>query len=195
VAMPDSGIIASRTFNLPIDNIDTDQIYPGRYLTTTKRESLGDLCFYDWRHESAAGKQKLFAGFDPDTQSILVAGDNFGCGSSREHAAWAMLDHGFKAVISSKFPGIFESNAAKNGLLLVTVPPDVLEYLFQNNRHHLTIDIKQKTLAVPGLGIIPFTIDEFTAYCLLNGIDALDYLMSQQPAIDTFELFNDGSGA
>jgi 3-isopropylmalate/(R)-2-methylmalate dehydratase small subunit len=186
--MPESGIIASRTFNLPIDNIDTDQIYPGRYLTTTKRESLGELCFYDWRHDPAAGKQKLFTGFDPDTQAILVAGDNFGCGSSREHAAWAMLDLGFKAVISSKFPGIFESNAAKNGLLLVTVTPAVLSFLFQRNRHHLASDIKEKTLAVPGLGIIPFTIDKFTAYCLLNGIDAFDYLMSQQPAIDTFEL-------
>ena len=185
--MSEPGFIVARTFNLPIDNVDTDQIYPGRYLTTTQRDGLGDLCFYDWRHDHATGKKALFEGFDADSQSILVAGDNFGCGSSREHAAWALLDMGFKAVISTSFPDIFASNAAKNGLLLVTAEQPVLDFLYLHNRQQLTISVADRTLDVRGLGIFPFEIDEFTAYCLLHSIDALDYLMNQESRIEAYE--------
>jgi len=185
--MSEPRFIVARTFNLPIDNVDTDQIYPGRYLTTTQRDGLGDLCFYDWRHDHATGKKAVFEGFDADSQSILVAGDNFGCGSSREHAAWALLDMGFKAVISTSFPDIFASNAAKNGLVLVTAEQPVLDFLYLHNRKQLTISVADRTLVVPGLGIFPFEIDEFTAYCLLHSIDALDYLMNQESRIEAYE--------
>ena len=189
--MPEPVLITSRTFNLPFDNVDTDQIYPGRYLTTTQRKGLGDLCFFDWRNDPASGKTELFRHFDPQAQSILVSGDNFGCGSSREHAAWALLDMGIQVVISSKFPDIFKSNAEKNGLLLVAVKSAVLDFLHCHDRHFVTINVTDRSLDVPGLGTVHFPLDEFTAYCLLNGIDALGYLLEREASIAKFEKSRD----
>jgi 3-isopropylmalate/(R)-2-methylmalate dehydratase small subunit len=146
--VPESGNINSHTFNLPFDNIDTDQIYPGRYLTTTQRDGLGKLCFYDWRHDPAAGKRSFFNNFEPGSQSVLVSGDNFGCGSSREHAAWALLGMGIRVVISTRFADIFKSNAEKNGLLLITVDKAVLDYLYTRDHHPVIIDVVNKSLII-----------------------------------------------
>jgi len=185
--VPEAGVIASNTINLPFGNIDTDQIYPGRYLTTTTSEGLGELCFYDWRHDPAAGKQSYFENFDPDSQKVLVGGENFGCGSSREHAVWALLNMGFCAVVSTRFADIFKSNAEKNGLLLVTVEKHALDFLLAHNHHKVTINIADKTLLIPEFGTISFILDGFTSYCLLNGVDAMGYLNSLSDMIDAFE--------
>ena len=185
--MPETALRTGHSFNLPFDNVDTDQIYPGRYLTTVKSQGLGQLCFYDWRNDPTAGKAQLFTDFDPQRQSILVAGDNFGCGSSREHAIWALLGMGIKAVISSKFADILRRNAENNGLLLITVDPEVLAWLHKHDDHPITIDLVSKVLNIRGLGTISFPIDEFTVYCVLHSIDALDYLLQQQSSIGTFE--------
>ncbi len=185
--MPDAALIESQTLNLPVDHVDTDQIYPARYLTTTDREGLGRFGFHDWRHNPESDKHRYFSGYDPEVQRILVSGENFGCGSSREHAAWALLDMGFRAVVSTGFGDIFYSNAPRNGLLLVVVEEAALAYLLRHDRHRLRIDIRSRTVEIPGYGTVEFPLDAFTAYCLINGIDALDYLQQQLGQIVTFE--------
>ena len=138
-----ASVIESRTFNLPVDNIDTDQIIPAQFLTTTERDGMGRHCFHGWRFNDD-GRPKSsnpLRGHDAATQAVLVAGANFGCGSSREHAAWALLDFGFRAVISSRFADIFRNNALKNGLLPVQVDEGVAGYLLDHPGAAVRIDI------------------------------------------------------
>lgn len=183
------GVIDSRTFNLPIDDIDTDQIIPGQFLTTTAREGLGRFCFHSWRYADDGSERadNPLRDHQPRSQQVLVAGHNFGCGSSREHAPWALLDFGFLAVISSGFADIFRNNALKNGLLPVQVPPHVTAFLFDNPDHAVHIDIANRRLRVDGYGDVEFPLDAFSAYCLTRGIDQLDFLLQNDTAIAGFE--------
>jgi len=185
----DKGFIDSSTFNLPFENIDTDQIIPAQFLTTTQRDGLGKFCFYHWRFQpdgSARGDSPL-AGYSAQDQRVLVTGTNFGCGSSREHAPWALLDLGFRAVISTRFADIFRNNSSKNGLLLVTVSEPVAEYLLANPNHRVRIDIRAARLEIPGFGNVDFPLDAFAAHCLAEGIDQLDFILQHEKDIARHE--------
>ena len=184
-----SGMFETRTFNLPVDNIDTDQIIPAQFLTTTTREGLGQYCFYSWRfNEDGSPKASSpLRKHDAATQQVLVAGSNFGCGSSREHAPWALLDFGFRAVVSSRFADIFRSNALKNGLLPVTVDDTVVQYLLDHPDHAVRIDIANHVLGIEGYGEFDFPLDSFSAYCLTRGIDPLDFILENAADIEAYE--------
>lgn len=181
--------LISRTVVLPQANIDTDQIIPARFLTTTERKGLGRFAFNDWRTLADGSPNPAFPFNQPETRgaAILVAGRNFGCGSSREHAPWALTDLGLRAVISSEIADIFRSNALKNGLLPVVVPQDVLDELLAQPGIELRIDVRAKTLHLPDGRSVAFPIDAFAQTCLLEGVDQLGYLLKQAPAIERFE--------
>jgi 3-isopropylmalate/(R)-2-methylmalate dehydratase small subunit len=187
--MSHSGVVASNTFNLPVDNIDTDQIIPAQFLTTTEREGMGQFCFYGWRFDENGTERAghPLVNFNANRQQVLVAGSNFGCGSSREHAPWALLDFGFRAVISSQFADIFRSNALKNGLLPVTVEAHVAAFLLDHPDHPVRIDIRNNTLSVQDYGEFRFPIDPFSAYCLTRGINQLEFLLENEQEISAFE--------
>jgi 3-isopropylmalate/(R)-2-methylmalate dehydratase small subunit len=183
------GVIDAHTFNLPVNDIDTDQIIPAQFLTTTERAGLGQYCFYAWRFDDA-GRERAdnpLLGHDPERHRVLVAGHNFGCGSSREHAPWALLDYGFQAVISSGFADIFRSNALKNGLLPVQVDSEVCAFLLEHPDQAVHIDIGQRLLRIDGFGELRFPLDAFAAYCLTRGIDQLEFLLQNEAAIEAFE--------
>jgi 3-isopropylmalate dehydrogenase len=175
----------SRTLVLPIRDIDTDQIIPARFLTTTTREGLGDALFHDLRYDQDGAKRADFPLNDPAARDceILVAGNNFGCGSSREHAPWALLDYGFRAVISTEFADIFENNSLKNGLLPIVVDADTHDWLLAHPGVELSINIEQSQLVLPDGSIIEYPIDEFARYCLVQGIDQLGYLAAAGRAV------------
>lgn len=181
--------IQSRTVVLPNKDIDTDQIIPARFLTTTSREGLGNAAFYDLRYNDDGSQDSAFALNSADSAdcSVLVAGNNFGCGSSREHAPWALLDYGFKAVISTEIADIFRSNSLKNGLIPVIVDSDIHTWLLDNPGIIVTIDIETATLTLPGERVIEFPIDGFARFCLLNGIDQLGFLQKHRDQISRFE--------
>ena len=182
-------MIRSNTYNIPLDNIDTDQIIPAQFLTTTEREGLGGFCFYAWRF-NADGSEKEdnpLRGHKQDRQQVLVAGSNFGCGSSREHAPWALLDYGFRAVISSRFADIFRNNSLKNGLIPVTVDEQLIEYLHQHPDSEVSIDISRRQLTVTDYGIFDFPLDSFSAFCLTRGIDQLDFILQNEQEISAYE--------
>jgi len=181
--------LRSRTVVLPVRDIDTDQIIPARFLTTTTREGLGEALFHDLRYDQDGAERADFALNDPATRGceILVAGNNFGCGSSREHAPWALLDYGFKAVVSTEFADIFRNNSLKNGLLPIIVDVDTHEWLMANPGVELRIDVEASRLELPGGRAIEYPIDAFARYCLTQGIDQLGYLLQQSDAIATFE--------
>lgn len=187
--MSKPGTFTTRTFNLPIENIDTDQIIPAQFLTTTEREGLGKFCFYNWRFQpdGTPKSEHPLQGFDRQQHSVMVAGSNFGCGSSREHAPWALLDIGVKAVISSRFADIFRNNSLKNGLLPITVTDDVADWLLQHPGVEITVDIPATKFNVAGLGEIAFPLDPFPAYCLSEGIDQLDFLLRHEKDISAYE--------
>lgn len=181
--------IESTTLVLPQENIDTDQIIPARFLTTTQRSGLGRAAFYDWRYDGAGnaiGDSRLN---QPDARehAILVAGRNFGCGSSREHAPWALLDFGFKAIISSEIADIFRSNALKNGLLAIVLPADRHAQLLDRPGIGLRIDLQSMRVTGPDGWQAEFSLDAFSRQCLMMGVDQLGYLLAQQPAISAFE--------
>jgi 3-isopropylmalate/(R)-2-methylmalate dehydratase small subunit len=178
---------------LPLENIDTDQIIPARFLKATTREGFGENLFRDWRYNADGSPKTEFVLNDPryDGQ-ILVAGKNFGCGSSREHAAWALYDAGFRVVISSYFADIFRGNALNNGLLPLQVSDEVLARLLAaieaNPALELVVDLPAQTLAVPAWGeTCSFAIDPYKKECLLNGYDDIDFLVNQKSAIAAFE--------
>jgi 3-isopropylmalate/(R)-2-methylmalate dehydratase small subunit len=183
------GIIETHTLNLPFDNIDTDQIIPAQFLTTTEREGLGRFCFFHWRFnpDGTPKKEHALMQHVPAEQQVLVAGANFGCGSSREHAPWALMDLGFRAVISSRFADIFRNNSIKNGLLPVVVEQSVIDFLLDHPHHPVRIDIAAGKLEVSGLGTFNFPLDPFAACCLAQGIDQLDFLLRQETDIARYE--------
>ena len=181
--------IRSRTVVIDAPNIDTDQIIPARFLTTTTREGLGKQLFADWRYHGDGQPNSGFVLNSPAAVGceILVAGDNFGCGSSREHAPWALLDYGFRAVISTAIADIFRSNALKNGFLPVIVDRTAARWLKHNPGAVVEIDLASSTLLLPTGSAVHFPIEAFARHCLLHGIDELGYLRSRLAAVERFE--------
>lgn len=179
---------------LPIENVDTDQIIPARFLKATTREGFGQNLFADWRYAADGQPKADFVLNEPRYQGhqVLLAGKNFGCGSSREHAAWALYDAGFRVVISSYFADIFRGNALNTGLLPLQVTPGELQELFalvaQDARAEVTVELPAQTLRVPGRREpIRFELDAYKKECLINGYDDIDFLLSQESAITAFE--------
>ena len=179
----------SKTVLLPVDNVDTDQIIPARFLKTVTKDGLGDQLFNDWRYDANGSPKPEFVLNRPESKNakILVAGDNFGCGSSREHAPWALTQYGFRAVISTSFADIFKGNAVKNGLLPVVVPPDVHKWLLDNPDAVLRIDLASQTLSLPDARTVEFPVDSFARHCMLEGVDELGYILRQADAIAAYE--------
>jgi 3-isopropylmalate/(R)-2-methylmalate dehydratase small subunit len=174
-------------------DIDTDQIIPARFLKTVNRTGLGDQLFNDWRYLADGSPNPDFVLNRPEMpgRAVLLAGDNFGCGSSREHAPWALMAWGIRAVISSSFADIFRNNSLKNGLLVVEIPPAVSRALAaaieRDPALEVTIDLPGQKVVLPDGAEVPFTIDAFSKHCLLNGVDQLGFLLDQMPAIQRFE--------
>ena len=181
--------IVSRTVVLPYTNIDTDQIIPARFLTTTTREGLGRQLFSDWRYNADGSSKAEFALNRPEAVGcrVLVGARNFGCGSSREHAPWALLDYGFQAVISSEIADIFRSNSLKNGLLPIVVDETSSQWLLEHPGAEVSIDLQSTTLRLPTGVQIRFPIEDFARHCLLHGIDEFGFLMSKQNEIANYE--------
>jgi 3-isopropylmalate/(R)-2-methylmalate dehydratase small subunit len=186
----------SKIVVLPIENIDTDQIIPARYLKITSMEGLGAGLFQDWRYHKTDGSPiPDFPLNKPESKGaeILVTGDNFGCGSSREHAPWALTQYGFKAVISTSFADIFNGNALKNGLLPVVVPPNVHKELLASDGARVKVDLAAQILTLPSGKEVHFPIDPFAKQCLLEGVDELGYMLKQESAIAAYEAKRVGS--
>jgi 3-isopropylmalate/(R)-2-methylmalate dehydratase small subunit len=184
----------SRTAVLADENIDTDRIIPARFLTTTTREGLGKLCFHDWRYQADGSDNPAKENPDfplnrPEARgcSILVAGRNFGCGSSREHAPWALLDYGIRAVLCSEIADIFRGNALKNGLLAIVIDELEHRWLLKHPGIELAIDVREQYIALPDGGRIPFRLEPFARHCLLNGVDQLGYLLQHSDGITSYE--------
>jgi 3-isopropylmalate/(R)-2-methylmalate dehydratase small subunit len=181
--------VKSCTAVLAATDVDTDQIIPARFLTTTTREGLGENLFFDWRFDSDGKENPDFVLNSAQTKGcdILVAGRNFGCGSSREHAPWALLDYGIRAVISTEIADIFRSNSLKNGLLPVVVDQETHAWLLENPGIEVTIDIDSSTLNLPDGRRVSYPIDKFSRYCLLEGVDQLGFLQQHGDDIKAFE--------
>ena len=181
--------IRSRSVVLPLDDVDTDQIIPARFLRTTVREGLGENLFADWRYNSDRAKNASFVLNRPEARGahILVAGRNFGCGSSREHAPWALLDYGFRAVISTEIADIFCNNSLKNGFLPVVVDVNVHRWLLDSPGVELALDVESRSLSLPDGRVTEFPLDGFSRYCLLNGLDQLGFLLNHAEDISRFE--------
>jgi len=181
--------LESRTVVIPTDNIDTDQIIPARYLKAISKDGLGEGLFRDWRFNADGTPKPEFPMNQPETQGaqILVTGDNFGCGSSREHAPWALTQAGLRAVVSTSFADIFKGNAVKNGLLPVIVPPDAHAELLNSPNAAVKIDLASQTITLPSGRSVEFPIDGFAKHCLLEGVDELGYMLQQEPAIAAYE--------
>jgi len=186
-------VLRSTAVPLPIEDVDTDQIIPARFLKATTREGFGDNLFRDWRfHSNGTPKQDFVLNNPLFSGQILIAGRNFGCGSSREHAAWALADYGFRAVVSSFFADIFKGNALNNGLLPVTVPAPFLDHLFQalekDPSSSVQIDLEAQTVqCIDSKETVSFEMDPFKKLCLLHGYDDIDFLLSRRETILAFE--------
>lgn len=181
--------IVSRTVVLPTRDIDTDQIIPARFLTATSREGFGKNLFHDLRYQNDGSDDPLFPLNQESAKGceVLVAGNNFGCGSSREHAPWALLDYGIKAVVSTEIADIFRNNSLKNGLLPVVVDEDTHQWLLANPGAAVKVSVEAATLELPDGSCVSFPIDNFARYCLLEGVDQLGYLRKQDDKIREFE--------
>lgn len=181
--------LKSRTVVMPSTNIDTDQIIPARFLTTTTREGLGQSLFADWRYDAAGRPVAEFVLNRPESRgcAILVAGRNIGCGSSREHAPWAMVDYGFRAVISTEIADIFRNNSLKNGLLPVIVDEATHAWLLANPGVEVSIDLETRTLKLPTGLTVEFPLENFARYCLMNGVDELGFLLARNEQIEAYE--------
>jgi 3-isopropylmalate/(R)-2-methylmalate dehydratase small subunit len=182
----------SRLVALPVDNVDTDQIIPARFLKVTDKAGLGDALFADWRYGPGGAPNPDFVLNRPEARGarVLVAGDNFGCGSSREHAPWALLGYGFRAVVSTFFADIFRNNALKNGLLPIAVDPAAhrrLLALAGEPGAKVTVDLAAQTVTLPDGEAVAFPIDPFAKHCLLNGLDQLGFLLAEEEAIARYE--------
>jgi 3-isopropylmalate/(R)-2-methylmalate dehydratase small subunit len=185
--------IESSAVPLPIENVDTDQIIPARFLKATDREGFGENLFRDWRFKADGTPLPDFV-LNQETYSgeILLAGTNFGCGSSREHAAWALADFGFRVIVSSYFADIFRGNALNNGILPIQVEEEILQKLLdattENPKTSFRVDLEEQVLEAPDLGIkVDFAIDDYKKMCLLNGYDDIDFLLSKKDEIQAFE--------
>ena len=181
--------IRSRTVVIASSDVDTDQIIPARFLTTTTKEGLGKQLFADWRYQEDGAPKPEFVLNRPEAKDaqILVAGRNFGCGSSREHAPWALLDYGFRAVISEGVADIFRGNALKNGFLPIVVDEPTSQWLLQHPGAEITIDLEAMRLTMPTGTSVSFSIEPFARHCLLNGLDEFGYLRSKLADIERFE--------
>ncbi len=181
--------INSKTVVIASSDIDTDQIIPARFLTTTTREGLGKQLFADWRYQSDGSPQADFVLNRPEARGaeILVAGRNFGCGSSREHAPWALLDYGFRAVVSTEIADIFRGNSLMNGLLPIVVDEQTSQWLLHHPGALVDIDLESRRLTLPNGASAAFPIEPFARHCLLNGLDEFGYLRSKLDDIERFE--------
>ena len=181
--------INSKILVLPNKDVDTDQIIPARFLTTTSKDGLGKHLFHDWRYEENGDKKPDFVLNKHGNKKIeiLVAGNNFGCGSSREHAPWALTDYGFRAVISSKIADIFKSNALKNGLLPIVVSEKILNTIMDKPDSELSICVQSSKITLPNNDIVDYEIDEFSKFCLIEGIDQLGFIQRNNSSIVEFE--------
>ena len=182
-------IVRSRTVVVPLANVDTDQIIPARFLTTTTKDGLGKQLFADWRYlpDGAPNPSFILNQAASEGCQVLVAGRNFGCGSSREHAPWALVDYGIRAVISTEIADIFRNNSLKNGLLPVLVDEATSKWLIEHPGADVTIDLEAATLTLPTGVTVPFPIEAFARHCLLNGVDELGYLQSKLEDIERYE--------
>jgi 3-isopropylmalate/(R)-2-methylmalate dehydratase small subunit len=180
----------SRMVLMPVDNIDTDQVIPARFLKKTDMEGWGDLLFNDWRYE-ADGSPKADFVLNQDwakQAKVLLAGDNFGCGSSREHAPWALTQYGFRAIISTSFADIFKGNSLKNSLLPIVVSPEVHKALFAAAAEGtVKIDLEAQTLTLPDGKSVAFTVDAFSRQCMLDGVDELGFILKHESEIAAYE--------
>ena len=188
----------SRMVPLAINNIDTDQIIPARFLKTTTKQGLDRQLFCDWRYDAQGNPKPDFILNQPRAQGaqVLLAGDNFGCGSSREHAPWALTQFGFRAVVSTSFADIFKQNSLKNALLPIVVPPDVHAELFaaaDDPEATVKVDLASQTLTTPGGRKVEFPIDSFSKNCLLEGVDELGYILQHEAQIAAYEARRVGS--
>jgi 3-isopropylmalate/(R)-2-methylmalate dehydratase small subunit len=181
--------VHSKTVVIPSSNIDTDQIIPARFLTTTTKDGLGLQLFADWRYRADGSPNADFALNRPEARGaqVLVAGRNFGCGSSREHAPWALLDFGFRAVISTEIADIFRGNSLKNGLLPIVVDETTSRWLLDNPGAEVDIDLTTARLTLPTGVSVSFPLEAFARHCLLNGVDELGYLRSKLAEIEGYE--------
>ncbi|CAM3907114.1 3-isopropylmalate dehydratase small subunit [Flavobacterium branchiophilum] len=185
--------LKSKAVPLPIENIDTDQIIPARFLKVTDKVGFGNHLFKDWRFDDHNLPITSFVLNNNDySGAILVAGDNFGCGSSREHAAWALADYGFKVVVSSYFADIFKGNALNNGILPILVSPDFLKQIFDHiqadSQTNLIVDLENQEIAIENTPLKePFEIDPYKKICMINGFDDIDFLISKKAEIEAFE--------
>ncbi len=189
---------SSKVVPLPADNVDTDQIIPARFLKTTDKTGLGDALFTDWRYRADGTPKPDFVLNQPGMKGrlILLAGDNFGAGSSREHAPWALTGYGFRAVLSTSFADIFRSNSLKNGLLPIEVPPDVharlVALLEADPDAELAVDLERCTLTLPGGDTVSFEVDSFSRQMLLDGTDELGFLLAHSEAVAVYEAAHPG---
>ncbi len=181
--------VTSKTVVLPAANIDTDQIMPARFLTMTTKAGLGKHLFNDWRYnEDGTETDHILNHEDTKACEILIGGHNFGCGSSREHAPWALTDYGFRVVISSEIADIFRGNALKNGLLPIIIEKRAHAWLLDNPDAEITVDLETCEVQLPrNGGTYSFEIDSFSRHCLMQGVDEMGYLQTQSDAIDAFE--------
>jgi 3-isopropylmalate/(R)-2-methylmalate dehydratase small subunit len=182
-------LIESTTVVLPRENVDTDQIIPARFLKTTGKKGLGKVLFSDWRYDASGAPRPDFVLNTPAAEGcrVLVAGDNFGCGSSREHAPWALVDAGFQAVVSTRIADIFRNNSLKNGLVPIVLEPAVHAKLMAAPGAKVRIDVAAQTITLPDGSSATFPIDGFAKFCLVNGVDELGYLLEQDAAITAHE--------
>jgi len=183
--------LISKAVPLPVENVDTDQIIPARFLKATDKDGFGKNLFRDWRYHNDGSENEKFALNNTKYQGeILVAGNNFGCGSSREHAAWALADYGFKVVISSFFADIFKGNALNNGILPIQVSNsfllDLLAFIEKHPNEELKVDLENQSLITP-IGETDFDIDPYKKLCLINGYDDIDFLINHKDKIEAFE--------
>ena len=179
---------------LPVENVDTDQIIPARFLKTTNKAGLGDSLFADWRYDNDGNPNPDLVLNQPFAKGVevLVAGNNFGCGSSREHAPWALQGFGFKAVLSTYFADIFQNNALKNGVLPIVIPENVYNYLVEEDAKNpgqatVSVDLENQSITLPDGESINFPIEPFAKYCVLNGVDQLGFLASADADVSQFE--------
>jgi len=180
---------SANTVNLPNEDIDTDQIIPARFLTRQTTDGIGECLFADWRFDKSGKPNEDFILNQPESTDaeILVTGNNFGCGSSREHAAWSLLDYGFRAVVSTSFADIFQNNSLKNGLITIVVDLETHEWLIEHPATELTVDLQNTEIILENGKAISFPIDSFARYCLLHGVDQLGYILKHDSEITAYE--------